>query len=77
MPEKDMSEGRQVKTQRRPHSVELAVAFHVGEQGDDGLLHYGERLRRKLVPRCPRVELGHAGSLPIGHIFVEAGTVLT
>ena len=77
MPEKDMPEGRQVKARRGPRSIQFALAFHVGEQGDDGLFHYGERLRRKLVLRCPRVELGHAGSLPIGHIFVEAGTALT
>ena len=39
MLEKDVSEGRQVKPWRRPRSVEFALAFHLGEEDDDGLLH--------------------------------------
>jgi hypothetical protein len=44
---------------RTPDSVELAPAFHLSEQVDDGLLHSGERLRREFVLGCPRVELDH------------------
>ena len=77
MLQKDKSEGRQVKARQVPRSVQFAFAFHVGEEDDDCLLHSGERLRLKSMFCGPGTELGHAGSLPIGYIFVEAVTALT
>jgi len=76
MLEKHISEGRQVKTRRRPRSVEFALAFHIGTQGDDCLLCQNERLRVKPMFCGPSTELGHAGSLAIGYTFMEAGTAL-
>jgi len=77
MLEKHISEGRQVKTQHRPRSVEFAFAFHVGERCDDGLLYQDKRLRVKPMSCGRGTELGHAGSLAIGYTFTEAGTALT
>ena len=40
-------------------SVQLAPAFHLGEQSNCGLLHSDERLGRKLTASGPRVKFGY------------------
>jgi len=59
MVQKDMREGRQVKARRTPRSVEFAFALHVGEQGNDSLLHSDEWLGRESVLVSPGVEPRH------------------
>ena len=66
MLQKVMSEEPQVKAWRRPRSVEFAFAFHVGEQGDDFLLHSRERIGRESMLIGPRIELGHRFVTPDG-----------